>query len=217
MHTVLQVPIVHVAAALAADGHALLQAPQFVADVCVFVSHPFATIASQSPNPVSHVPSTQLLAVHVGTLCTVLHAVAHAPQCAGSLVRSTQLVPHRICPVGHGGSVHMPAEHISPLAHACAHDPQLAMSVWASTQFVPHRVWPVEHIGTQLPPWHASLAAQACPHAPQFVASLCRFTQVPAQRVSPIVVQGVATHAPRVHVSPAAQVCAHEPQFIASA
>ena len=34
--------------------------------------------------------------------CDELHAVPQAPQCAGSLVRSTHVLPQRDCPVGHG-------------------------------------------------------------------------------------------------------------------
>ena len=53
------------------------------------------------------------------------HAVPHVPQLAGSLVTSTQAVPHFVVPPVHW-SAHAPAEQTSPEAPACPHGAQSA-------------------------------------------------------------------------------------------
>jgi hypothetical protein len=95
-HVKPQLPAEQVGVVFVAVGQALLQAPQFADDVCVFVSQPSPASVLQSAKPTSHVPSAHVLALHVGVLCVVLHAPAHDPQWAGSLVKSPQSVPQRI-------------------------------------------------------------------------------------------------------------------------
>jgi hypothetical protein len=61
-------------------------------------SQPFASFESQSPKPDSHeysqLPAWQLIEV----LGRAMHARSHMPQCAISVVRSTQLIPQRVVP-----------------------------------------------------------------------------------------------------------------------
>jgi len=75
---------VHVGAALAAAGHALPHAPQCAAEVCVFVSQPFAAFPSQLPYPEVQA-SPHALAMHVPVAFAPLgQTLPHCPQLAGS-------------------------------------------------------------------------------------------------------------------------------------
>jgi hypothetical protein len=80
-------PAVHAAVALA-RAHARPQAPQWDAAVLVFVSQPSLTSVLQLPRPAAqvmpHAPAAQLAAPPA-----VLHALVHAPQRAGSVLRFT--------------------------------------------------------------------------------------------------------------------------------
>jgi hypothetical protein len=55
------------------------QAPQFVVEVCVFVSHPLFGLPSQLENPVVQV-GTHTPVVHTVVPLPLVHAVAQAPQ-----------------------------------------------------------------------------------------------------------------------------------------
>jgi hypothetical protein len=50
------VPVVHDAREFGPDGQALLHAPQFATEFCVFVSQPSLPDMLQSPHPESHAP-----------------------------------------------------------------------------------------------------------------------------------------------------------------
>jgi hypothetical protein len=81
--------------ALAGAGHALPQRLQLVADVRVSVSQPLARLPSHSAKPALHAKLQTRATQLAVPLAGAAHAVPHAPQCAGSVARSTQLVPHR--------------------------------------------------------------------------------------------------------------------------
>ena len=68
-HDVVPLPFVH------AEPHP----PQLPVDVCTFVSHPFAGLPSQSPNPAVHV-GVHTPAGHAVEPFAFVHPAAHAPQ-----------------------------------------------------------------------------------------------------------------------------------------
>ena len=79
-HVVRHVLDTHVALAFAPARHALPHAPQCAALTCVFTSHPFDTLPSQSPKPAAHVvPHTPRVHVRV-VLLGPGHPLPHAPQ-----------------------------------------------------------------------------------------------------------------------------------------
>jgi hypothetical protein len=108
-------------------------------------------------------------------------AEPQAPQFWGSLVTSTQAVPHNVPPV-------------QPLAW---HAP--FMQTWPAAQSPS-----VLHVApaTQTPATHASPAGQASAQAPQLAGSVVRSTQALPQRVPPV--QPFASHLPAKQYSPEA-------------
>src|SRR5271157_4150290 len=79
-----QLPPVQVDAALA-SVQALPQAPQLPGSVSTFVSHPSLAMPLQSLNPGSQLAMLQLPAVHLGAPLADVQALAHEPQCCGSV------------------------------------------------------------------------------------------------------------------------------------
>jgi hypothetical protein len=80
-------PAVHVAAPFVGVVQAVAHAPQLVGSELTLTSHPFDARPSQSRNPGMHA-YPHVPAVQVGiALGSIGHAVAHAPQCVGSVLR----------------------------------------------------------------------------------------------------------------------------------
>ena len=104
----------------------------------------------QAPSK-THMPAPQS--------CPAAHAVPQAPQFAGSVSVSTQLLPHCVEPPRHA-TAHCPIEQSSPAAHVVPQAPQFAGSFIVSMQ-APLQTVP-EHVGppppTQLPFVHVSPA-----------------------------------------------------------
>lgn len=104
-----------------------------------------------------------------------LHFVSHPPQCAASLSRRRQTLPH----LANGEShfmPHFPSEHVAPpftgTGQACPQVPQLAMFDEKSTQAELHGLVPVGHVLAQAPAEHTSPAPQRRPQAPQLEGSV---------------------------------------------
>jgi hypothetical protein len=90
-------------------------------------------------------------------ICDAPHAVAQSLQCAGSLLRSTQLVPHLVSPAEHIVE-HAPTSQTSPAWQATPHAPQLAASLFLSTQPDAQRICPE---GQDMPPPSVVIASEA--------------------------------------------------------
>jgi hypothetical protein len=61
-------------------------------------------------------------------------AFPQEPQLAGLLLRSTQVVPHFVWPLGHAISLQAPLMHCVPAPHTRPQEPQLLGSVLKLTQ-----------------------------------------------------------------------------------
>ena len=73
-----------------------------------------------------------------------LHATPHAPQLAGSCLRSTHAVPQAVSPVPHIVA-HTPAEHTLPDGQTLPHAPQLLGSLAKLTHAPLHELNPKPH------------------------------------------------------------------------
>ncbi len=96
------------------------------------VSHPLAGLPSQSANPAEHTKPHAPEEHVVSAFGRDGHAVEHAPQCAGSLRRSTHAEPHAVRPVAQAIE-HAPPLHTKPAPQRRPHAPQLAPSFCVST------------------------------------------------------------------------------------
>jgi hypothetical protein len=81
------------------DEQLLPHLPQLLTSLVVSTQLPLQSIW---PEGHSQAPALQI--------CPVLHRRPQASQLEGSVWRSTQLVPHAVCPEGHEVT-HRPAEH----------------------------------------------------------------------------------------------------------
>ena len=104
----------------------------------VAVSQPSAGIALQSPKPALQPPTkhdadTQPLV----DACGSVHAVAHAPQFAALVLRSTHEPAQFIRPAPHDVA-QVPVEQTWPALHACPQVPQLWKSDIVSAHAPPH-------------------------------------------------------------------------------
>ena len=88
-------PLMHVAVLFARVGHTVPQRPQLVADDDRSVSHPLATLPSQSPEPARHAHAPAL------QVWLTPQARPQAPQLPSSLSVSTQTPPQRVISLGH--------------------------------------------------------------------------------------------------------------------
>ena len=104
------VPVEHVAPALG-NSHLMPHPPQlFTSLLCVAVSQPFDATPSQSPYPVLHAPTTQLLAEQALTdTLGSAHPFEQPPQWLSSVVSLTQLPEQFVRPAPHD-VVHVPDE-----------------------------------------------------------------------------------------------------------
>lgn len=83
-----QVPVAHVAAALARE-HAVPHVAQLVSDVSE-VSQPFASVASQLPKPTSHDESAQVPVAQVSPAFARAQLAPHAPQFVSEVSGASQ-------------------------------------------------------------------------------------------------------------------------------
>jgi hypothetical protein len=153
------------------------------------------------PAPHPHEPPVQV--------APPVHACPQLPQLSGSVLKSTQLLPHK-CSVPVQFIAHDPVVHTIVAPHACPHEPQFAGSACVFTH-VPlqlvrlgaHRHAPVEQTCD---------AAHIVVQPPQCMTSVFVSTHAPLQNRS-----GVGQrHVPVEHVCPAAHALPHEPQFCMS-
>lgn len=151
------------------------------------------------------------------------------PQLNRSLLRSTQVLSHIVCPAGHGTgagadptiSTQIPMPHC-PLGQTVPQAPQLLGSFCKSTQ-APQSVSPAAQVATHWPnPSQCTPNPQLLPHAPQLRSSPLRLAQNPPQSVSPgaqslaATTNAAATHAPSVHTWSAVQTTPQPPQLVSS-
>ena len=156
--------------------------PQFVALVCVLVSHPSSGSLLQSAKPVAqamrHVPPT-----HEAVPLTLLQTSPHAPQLRASLVRFTHAPLQFVSGIGHA-VVHTPLLQTWFAPHERPHMPQFDGSLRVSTHCPPaHTV--SGKLQKHAPPTHAMPGSHFARHAPQLFGSLCVLTHWPLQNVWP--------------------------------
>jgi hypothetical protein len=142
------------------DGHALPQAPQLAASVCV--STQAAVLAQNVGAALGHaqVPPTQLSALGQ----TFPPADAHPPQLAALVCVSTQVPAQDVGAVA--GHPHAPPTQLVPPVQTLppwfAQPPQLAPSVCVSTHRPPHSV--VELPQAHWPFWQTKAAPCCAAH-----------------------------------------------------
>jgi len=124
--------------------------------------------------------------------------VVQDPQCAGSVFRSTQLVPQRVSPATQV-AWQDPDAQVWPAAQAVPQEPQFLGSLETSVQTVAAPV-PQTCFGAtqvQADEEQTSPAMQTAPHAPQLEALDAVSTQVPVAEAGgqSATVEGVALHA----------------------
>jgi hypothetical protein len=152
---------------------------------------------------------------HEAAHCPALHTWPAAqvtpqpPQLRGSLLVTTQLLPHCVVPE-LGAHRHAPPTHWLPAPHTLPQAPQLLGSNCVKVQ-VPLQVtcWG-RHVAMQLKPLHTWPVGHTRPQAPQLLGSL-RDTQALPHLMVPAPVHW---HWPAVQVPPAPQVlpqAPHEP------
>jgi hypothetical protein len=89
-----QLPDVHVGAAFAPAGHPCPQAPQWLTEELVAVSHPSPGSPLQLPNPATHAPSWHAEPTQLPLAFGNVHGLLQKPQCCAELVVSvSQTVP----------------------------------------------------------------------------------------------------------------------------
>jgi hypothetical protein len=194
-------------------------APQLLGEVLVSVSQPFAAMPSQSANGAMQLLTAHVPFEHDTTACGRLHAVLHAPQWLGSVLR---LASHP--------SAALPSQSPKPDEHAMEHFPPLQLGV----PFVPLQAMPhapqfaallevstsqpfvalpsqsangfVHEPTVHVPPAHTAFAcggAQVWLQPPQFARSLVVMVSqpsigLPLQSANPGLHDSVA-HAPATH------------------
>jgi len=125
--------------------HTLPQTPQLLVSLTMFVSQPSFSLPLQSAWLASHVPILHTESTQLGELLSTVHG-EHAPQCSGSLVRSTSQPffgspSQSPKPAGQSLTPHLPcAQNAVPLpaAHSLPQAPQLrtSLSVFSSQPFL---------------------------------------------------------------------------------
>jgi hypothetical protein len=126
-------PAVQLAVACAPPEQLWPHVPQFVTEVFVFVSQPFAYIESQSANPPPQLRTVHLAAVHVADPFATVHTFPHDPQFATLVWVSAHVEPHRISlavqPLEHAYVPLDCIEHVGVgSVHVVPHAPQFAPS-----------------------------------------------------------------------------------------
>jgi hypothetical protein len=91
-------------------------------------------------------------------------AFPHAPQCRGSLARSTHAPPHDALP---SAQAQVAFAHIDAGEQVWPHRPQSSGFVAVSTQLAPQRDPVVQPPARQAPLWQTSPTGHSAEHAPQ--------------------------------------------------
>lgn len=102
-------------------GHTRPQPPQLASSVFVDTHEPLHAVSS-GPHIDTHLPLEHRYPWS--------QAAPHAPQFAGSAVRSEHVPPQLVVPDGH---THLPAVHVADCLHWTPHPPQFCVSVRVST------------------------------------------------------------------------------------
>lgn len=120
----------------------------------------------------AHLPAEQL--------CPGTQVVAHVPQWAGLVARSTQTPLHSVSPAAQD-CWQVPDAQVWPAAQAVPQVPQFlgSVEVFVQTEAVPVPQTCFGELHTQVDAVHTSPAMQTFPHAPQLDALVAVSTQVP--------------------------------------
>jgi len=129
LHANPHVEPVHVLLALVTAGHTAPQPPQFVVDVRVSVSQPFAAMASQLPRPAAHDATVHIPAAHADVANGSEHNVAQEPQLATD-VRTSVSQPLAVFP----SQLPNPALQLAIAQAPATHDGVAFASVHAAPQ-----------------------------------------------------------------------------------
>jgi hypothetical protein len=229
--TIWHVPVAQNAVALS-NAHGTPQEPQF-ARVVRLVSHPFAELPSQSPNPVEHAAQPQAPPVQLGVPDGQVQTWPHVAQWFtlefNAVSQPLPGLPSQSSnPVAQDGTQTPETHAVVPFAlkHATPHAPQSTAVVsdfshplLESPSQLPK---PLAHTGAQLPAMHDVVPcsfAQVAPQAPQCAAVLCRSVSHPlaglaSQLPNPAEHDGMHPPATQVIVPCAfVQARPHAPQF----
>lgn len=130
--------------------HFTPQPPQLLSLVLLLTSQPSVAEPLQSRKPALHAkPHT--LAEQIGVaLARAGHGMPQPLQLRGSLLMSTQAVPHGVVPPEHTRP-HTPLTQLWPAAHAVQLAPQNIGLLVVSTHDVPHLVVPIGHTSVHTP------------------------------------------------------------------
>jgi hypothetical protein len=135
----------------------------------------------------------------------------HVPQFKELLVKSTQLLPHALFPLGQP---HLPPEHAWPPAHLVSQAPHEPAVVCRSTHASPQRVRPAGQacvLGMQLVTAQISPVAQVLSQLPQCFGEFKLEHSLP-HSCSPV----AHAHLPSIQAAPPLHAVSHEPQCAAS-
>jgi hypothetical protein len=197
--------------------HAALHAPQLPLSACVFTSHPFAGLPSQSAKPAAHAPITQPPVAQVAAAFAKLHLSPQPPQLPTSVLLVAVSQPFVATPsqspnpAAHAPTTQLLAEHASTAVFGRAHEvaqlPQWLTSVVSSAQLPEQLVSPAPHVVPHAPAEHTWPPPQAFLHAPQFPLSAWVFVShpldgSPSQSAKPTL-HAPSAHTPVEHVAPA--------------
>jgi len=162
-----QSPPAQTAAALA-KRQRLPQVPQLAASLMRLTSQPLVVVRSQSPKPSWQAVCVQRLMLHApkAFLKVISQSTPHPLQFRLLLVRSTQLLPQRVSPVGQRQA---PLPHTWPSGQRRPHIPQLLMSAIRLVQPVPAQKLCPEMGQVHTPVRHASPGLHARAQVPQLV------------------------------------------------
>ena len=130
--------------------------------------------------------------------CPAGQVVVQDPQCAGSVFKSTQVVPQRVKPAAHVGW-QVPVAQAWPAAQAVPQEPQFLGSLERSVQTAAAPVPQICFGATQVQvdEEQTSPAMQTAPQPPQLDALTAVSTQVPVAEAGgqSATVEGVVLHA----------------------
>jgi hypothetical protein len=160
------------------------QPPQLLGSLLVLISQPSVALRLQSAKPGLQ-DSKQLPCAQVGVALLLEQATLQAPQLLGSVCSFTHVVPHNVCPGGHGARFmqELARQKETPGWQTKPQAPQLLLSLCVFVQAPLQSTWPpVQPVG-QAPLVQAWPLGQAVPQEPQFEGSALVVVQNPLQEV----------------------------------
>jgi hypothetical protein len=146
----------------APSGHTRVHEPQCASSLWMSTHELLHTVSPEAQRD-AHLPCEHT--------SVVWHGAPHAPQFAGSDLRSLHVPLQSCCAVGH---THPPSLHVMVELHATPQPPQFWTLLVVSTQSPAQNVSPgCEHESVHTPCTHSAPSGHWWPQKPQFDGSLC--------------------------------------------